>query len=165
MSGLQRLLRSEWLAIRTQLALGIIFLVAAWPKLKDPPGFAKNIWQYAMVPDWVINLKALVLPGIEIAVALALLTGVYRKAGAWIALLMLCMFTAAIAWNIWGHPNPLNCSCFDLHPKPKTCDELLAEMKWEVVRDLGMILLALHVIWSRCTECRRPAEELPAGIA
>jgi uncharacterized membrane protein YphA (DoxX/SURF4 family) len=155
MSFLQRILRSEWLAIRSQVALGIIFAAAAWPKLVDPPTFAKNIWAYAMLPDWLINLKALALPGIELLVGLALLTGIQRRAGAWLALLMLVMFTAAIAFNIVVE-NPLNCSCFELNPKPKTCATLLREMKWEVVRDLGMLLLAVHVVW-----IRRGAPDVP----
>ena len=161
MSGLMKLLRSEWLAVRTQLALGIIFVVAACPKLVDPPAFAKNIWQYAMLPDWIINLKALALPGVELVVGLALITGIHRRAGAWLALLMLVMFTAAIAFNIVVE-NPLNCSCFELNPKPKTCATLLTEMKWEVLRDLGMILLAVHVLWVRRGGSDRPSLDAAA---
>ena len=155
MSRFQLFLRSEWLAIRTQIALGCIFVAAALPKLQDPPGFAKNIWQYAMLPDWIINLKAVALPAIEMVVGLALITGLWRRSGAWLALLMLVMFTVAIGFNIVVE-NPLNCSCFDLHPKPKTCDALLTEMKWEVLRDIGMILLAVHVLW-----VRRGASDVP----
>ena len=85
MSRLNDLRRSEWLALRVEIALGCIFLAAAIPKLTDPPAFAKNIWQYAMLPDWIVNLKAMALPGIELIVGLALITGIYRRAGAWLA--------------------------------------------------------------------------------
>ena len=71
MNRFEQLRRSEWLAIRAQVALGCIFVAAALPKLQDPPGFAKNIWQYAMLPDWIINLKAMALPGIELIAGLA----------------------------------------------------------------------------------------------
>ena len=60
MSGdLGRFLRSEWLTIRTQMALGIVFLVAAWPKLLQPPVFAKNVWAYDMLPDVLVTAMAL----------------------------------------------------------------------------------------------------------
>ena len=155
MSRLNDLRHSEWLAVRVEIALGCIFLAAAIPKLTDPPAFAKNIWQYAMLPDWLINLKAIALPGIELIVALALITGIYRRAGAWLAAAMLVMFTVALIYNI-AVENPLNCSCFDLNPKPKTCATLLSDMKWEVLRDLGMLALAAHVLW-----VRRRSPEVP----
>ena len=148
MSRLNDLRRSEWLALRVEIALGCIFVAAALPKLTDPPSFAKNIWLYAMLPDWIINLKAIALPGIELIAGLALITGIYRRAGAWLAAAMLVMFTAALIYNV-GVGNPLNCSCFDLNPKPKPCMMLLTEMKWEVLRDLGMLALAAHVLWVR----------------
>lgn len=156
MSRLNALLRSEWLAVRTQIALGCIFVAAALPKLKDPPAFAKSIWQYAMLPDWIINLKAVALPGIEIVAGLALITGIQRRAGAWLCAAMLVMFTLALAYNI-AVENPLNCSCFDLNPKPKTCAELLAEMKWKIPRDLGMLAMAVHVLWVRRGSSDRPS--------
>ena len=161
MNGLEQLRRSEWLAIRAQIALGCIFVAAALPKLQDPPGFAKNIWQYGMLPDWIINLKAMALPGIELIAGLALITGVYRRAGAWLAAAMLVMFTAALAYSVVVE-NPLNCSCFDLHPKAKTCAMLLAEMKWEILRDVGMLALAAHVLWSRCRSSENPDLTTPA---
>ena len=39
---MQRLFH-PWLVVRIQFLLGAVFLVAAWPKLLDPPGFAKAV--------------------------------------------------------------------------------------------------------------------------
>ncbi len=162
MSAFEKLRRSEWLAIRAQIGLGIIFLMAAWPKLADPPQFAKNIWAYGMLPDFIINLKAIMLPGIELAVGLALVTGYWVRGAAWIAGLLLVMFTVAIAYNAFIVHNPIHCSCFELHPAVKTCSQLLTEMRWEVLRDLGMLALAAHVAWARrassnCADVATPA--------
>ena len=66
------LLRSSWLAIRVQLALGAIFVAAALPKIIDPPSFAHMIFNYRLVPGPLVNLMALTMPWIELLCGLAL---------------------------------------------------------------------------------------------
>jgi len=149
MSGLRRWLSSEWLAVRTQIALGVIFIVAAVPKIGQPPVFAKSVHAYHMLPDSLVNALALFLPGIEMVAGLALVLGIRPRAAAWVSAAMLAMFMVALAYNAFITENPVNCSCFDLHPEPKTCAQLLTEMKELVLRDLGILLLAAHVIWVR----------------
>jgi uncharacterized membrane protein YphA (DoxX/SURF4 family) len=145
----RQLLSSEWLAIRTQIALGVIFIAAALPKIAQPPVFAKSVHAYYMLPDMLVNAQALLLPGVELTAGLALVLGIRPRAAAWVAAALLAMFMVALAWNGFVTENPVNCSCFDLHPAPKTCSQLLWEMKELVVRDLGILALAAHVIWVR----------------
>src|SRR5438046_2223048 len=114
MNPVMRFLRSEWLAIRTQIGLGALFVAAALPKIVDPPAFAHNIWAYRMVPEWGINVQALFMPGVEIVAGLALIVGVYRRPAAWACLALLAIFVAALSWNAFVTHNPVNCSCFDL---------------------------------------------------
>lgn len=150
MSGdLGRFLRSEWLTIRTQMALGIVFLVAAWPKLLQPPVFAKNVWAYDMLPDVLVTAMAVLLPGVEVAAGLALVLGWRPRAAAWICIAMLLQFMAALSWNAFVTNNPVNCSCFELDPAPKTCAQLLWDMKVVLLRDVGILALAIHVVCSR----------------
>ena len=59
-------LTHPWLTIRVQLALGVIFVVAALPKIADPPSFAHMIYNYRIVPAPVINLMALTMPWVEL---------------------------------------------------------------------------------------------------
>ena len=61
---------SRWLlhprlTLLCRLALGATFLVAAWPKLLDPPAFAKAMAAYALMPAWAVHPAALVLPWLE----------------------------------------------------------------------------------------------------
>ena len=139
-------LRSDWLAIRVQLALGAVFLVASLPKLKSPPIFAKNIHAYAILPDALVNVMALLLPGIELVAGLCLIFGLLRRPAAAAIAAMLAVFIVALSWNI-AVGNPVNCSCFEVTTKVKTCAELLSDMKQVILRDVGLLLLATHVLW------------------
>lgn len=162
MSTAGKFLKSEWLAVRTQIALGCIFVAAAWPKLMAPPVFAKNVWAYDMLPDVLVTSMAIFLPAVEIVVGLALIIGWKPRAAAWVALGLLVQFTIALAINAFVRENPVNCSCFDLNPAPKTCSQLLWEMKELILRDIAFIALAAHVIWVRGTGSNTPDATTPA---
>ena len=41
---LREALTHPWLTVRTQIALGIFFVVAALPKIADPPAFAHMVY-------------------------------------------------------------------------------------------------------------------------
>lgn len=146
MRRLLDLARSEWLAVRVQIALGLVFLVAAWPKLLEPPVFAKNVWAYDLLPGVLVNLAALFLPGLEICLGLALVLGLWRDAAALVAAGLCIAFFLALGWNVLAG-NPVNCSCFELNPSPKSCAELLAGMKREMLLDLLLLALAAHTLW------------------
>jgi uncharacterized membrane protein YphA (DoxX/SURF4 family) len=162
MSAVRTFLRSEWLTLRLQVGLGIVFLVAAWPKLTQPPVFAKNVWAYDLLPDVLVTLMAVTLPAVELVVGLALVLGVWPRAAAWLAALMLVQFIVALAINAWIREIPVNCSCFDLNPAPKTCSQLLLDMKMLILRDFAFLAMALHVIHRR-SSAARPDLATPAS--
>lgn len=146
MSSLKALLANKWLAIGVQVALGCVFVAAAWPKLLSPPAFAKNVWAYDLLPDTFVTLMAVFLPALEMVVGLALIVNFRPRAAAWISLGMLLQFTVALSINAFLRERPVNCSCFELEPAPKTCAMLLLEMKWLILRDVLFVLMAAHVI-------------------
>lgn len=148
MNAVQRFLASEWLALRVQIALGALFVAAAIPKLKEPPVFAKNVHAYAMLPDSLVNLLALALPGVEIVAGLALIAGVWRRAAALVVSGLLLVFVAGLTLNL-VRGNPVACSCFDIHAAVKSCSEQLKDMFHTILRDIGMLALAAHVLWWR----------------
>src|SRR5216684_3007318 len=69
---MRTLLAHPWLTIRVQIALGVIFIAAALPKIVDPPSFAHMIYNYKLVPAALNNLMALVMPWIELLCGVAL---------------------------------------------------------------------------------------------
>jgi putative oxidoreductase len=148
-------LASPWLTGRVQIALGIFFVVAALPKLVDPPSFAHMIYNYRLVPGTFVNLMALVMPWLELLAGLGLILGIWTRASAALVGALLLVFVAAISLNL-ARGNAIECGCFDVTAAGKTVDVRLADMRLDVLRDLGMLLMVAHVLWATG---RRPAEE------
>jgi uncharacterized membrane protein YphA (DoxX/SURF4 family) len=141
----RRWLLHPWLTVRVQIALGATFLVAALPKLADPPGFAKAMWNYQLFPAWSIHPAALVLPWLELLCGAALCLGIWvRAAAAWTAALLLA-FVAALSIN-WHRGHPVDCGCFQTQARARSEAERMADMKWTILRDVGLLALAAQVL-------------------
>ena len=147
-------LASPWLTVRVQIALGVIFIVAALPKLTDPPSFAHMIYNYRILPSGLINISALVMPWVELLCGLALVLGVWVRPARTIIAAMLLLFIVAIAFNL-ARNNAIDCGCFDVSKANLTHEERLADMRWVIVRDVGMLLMVLQLWYAEKVQ-RRP---------
>jgi uncharacterized membrane protein YphA (DoxX/SURF4 family) len=136
----KRFLTSPWLTIRVQLALGAIFVIAAIPKIADPPSFAHMIYNYRLVPGSLINLSALVMPWVELLAGLALILGVWKAAARTVIGILLAVFIIAISINL-ARDNAIDCGCFNVADRGKTHEQRIFDMKVDVFRDLGMLLM------------------------
>jgi putative oxidoreductase len=137
-------LRNPWLVRAARLVLGLVFIAAALPKIADPPGFAKAIWAYELFPTWSLHPLALVLPWLELFCGLALCLGFWARAAAlWTGALLLS-FCLALTVNLARH-HPVDCGCFGTST-PKTQAERLTDMRWLILRDVGLLLLAIHIL-------------------
>ena len=131
--------------MRVQIALGAVFVAAAIPKIADPPAFAHMIYNYRLLPGTLVNGLALVMPWIELLVGVLLVLGAWRREAALVAAVLLLVFLGAIGWNL-ARGHAIDCGCFDVRSAGKTPGELLAEMKWVMLRDVGLLLLAGQVM-------------------
>lgn len=131
--------------MRVQIALGAVFVAAALPKILDPPAFAHMIYNYRLVPAGLVNALALVMPWIELVVGILLIVGAWRREAAVVATLLLLVFLGAIGWNL-ARGHAIDCGCFDVRSAGKTPGELLSDMKWVLVRDVGLLMLAAQVL-------------------
>ena len=144
-----RWLLHPWLTVRAQIALGLVFVLAALSKIADPPGFAKAIWMYQLAPAWSLHPAALMLPWLELLCGLALCLGLWtRVAASWIAGFLL-LFILALSVNLARH-HPVDCGCFGTGTVSQTEAERLRDMKWVILRDLGLLLLAAQVLAAAC---------------
>ena len=141
-------LASPWLTVRIQIALGVFFVAAALPKLVDPPSFAHMIYNYRLVPGALVNLMALVMPWLELLAGLALILGIWTRASAGLVAALLLLFVAAISLNL-VRGNAIDCGCFDVARADKTVDERFADMRLDILRDLGMLLMVAQVLWAK----------------
>lgn len=148
---MRRWLLHPWLQVRCAIALGALFIAAALPKLADPPAFAKALWAYSLFPAWSLHPIALALPWLELLAGLALCLGLrVRAAATWIAALLVA-FILALSLNL-ARRHPVDCGCFSTGATAKTAEQKLQDMRWTILRDLGMLLLALPLLWPRRKE-------------
>jgi len=144
---------SSWLTIRVQFVLAAVFVVAGFGKIADPPGFAHEIHNYALVPGVAINAMALVLPWIEIVCGLALFIGIARRSAARILGVLLVVFILALSINLI-RGRPVDCGCFGTSKVEKTQAQRLTDMKWAIGRDVLFLLLVGQVLASTRREER-----------
>ena len=146
-----------WLTIRVQLGLGAIFFIAALPKVADPPSFAHMIYNYRLLPGALVNALALAMPWVEILAGLALLLGFWRREAAIVVGLLVLVFIAAIGFNL-ARGHAVDCGCFDVHAAGKSRPEQLSDMRWVLVRDIGILVMVAQLL----AASRRP---LRAGVS
>ncbi len=141
-------LASPWLTVRVQIALGLFFVVAALPKLVDPPSFAHMIYNYRLVPGGFVNIFALVMPWLELLAGVALVLGIWTRTSATLVGALLLVFVAAISLNL-ARGNAIDCGCFDVTAANRSVAERLADMRLVVLRDVGMLTMVAQILWAR----------------
>ena len=138
------------LTVAARIALGLVFIAAALPKIGDPPGFAKAIWAYQLVPGPVLNPMALVLPWLELLCGLALCPGGLasrrRDLGHAAA--------PGLRPGALHQPRPPPSGGLRLlrRHRPRTENERLADMRWSLLRDAGLLLLCGQVLLASCPQ-------------
>ena len=140
-------LASPWLTVRVQIALGVFFVAAALPKVVDPPAFAHMVYNYRLVPGALVNLMALVLPWFELMAGIALILGIWTRTSAALVGALLGVFVVAISVNL-ARGNAIDCGCFDVTAAGKSVAERLADMRWVVLRDAGMLAMVAQILWA-----------------
>lgn len=136
---------SKWAGISAFLArflkwgLALLFIFAGAIKLKDPRAFAQAISQYGLVPDGLVPVLALGLPGVEVLAGTGLLINARGSLAA--ILVMLLMFIGVLGYAIAADLN-IDCGCF-------TAAELAARgsVKAAFLQDLCFLAAALFLRW------------------
>lgn len=138
--SLRGLLASTWLQALCRLALGGIFIYASLDKIAHPREFAAIIANYAILPDLLVTLPALVLPWLELIAGLCLVAGFWTRSSAlWLSLLLL-VFILALGFNALRGID-LNCGCFSTSAADKESAYVL------IFRDLLILVPGLLVIF------------------
>lgn len=94
-----------------RVALGGLFLFAAYNKLRDPQQFAFSIKAFDLVPDGFATFATFAVPWTEIVVGTALVLGVWARSAAALLMLMLAVFIAAFA-SVLYRGMDVTCGCF-----------------------------------------------------
>jgi putative oxidoreductase len=141
-----RWLAHPWLTVRVQIALGLLFIAAALPKIVDPPSFAHMIFNYRIVPGGLVNAVALLLPWVELLAGLGLVLGIWRRSSSILVGLLLLAFLFGIALNLARH-NPIICGCFDVQAAGWSAAQKFDAMRLDILRDIGMLLMVAQSLF------------------
>jgi uncharacterized membrane protein YphA (DoxX/SURF4 family) len=134
-------LTHPWLTVRTQIALGVLFVSAALPKIVDPPSFAHMVYNYRLLPGPLVNPTALAMPWAELMMGIALICGIWRRTAASLVGALLLLFIVVISFNLL-RGNAIDCGCFDVTAAGLTYEERIRDMWMVIWRDVGMLFLA-----------------------
>lgn len=157
MTPARRSLLRRWLLILGRVALGLIFLFAAYGKLR-PIGtalftpasfkitgsslslstmtFAMQVDSYHMLPNWGVMFVAHVLPWFELGLAVLLLSGIALRWSGLITMGLVAVFLTAIVHSYIGGLQ-INCGCFGPGAEPVS--------KLTILRDSSFFALATGV--------------------
>ena len=105
------------------------------------------VYNYRLVPGAFLNLMGLVMPWLELLTGLALILGIWTRTSAALIGALLLVFLAAISINL-ARGNAIDCGCFDLSAAGRSVEERLADMRWVVVRDVGMLAMVAQILWA-----------------
>jgi len=120
-----------------RVGLGLIFLVAGGFKIGHAAQFAQEIAAFGLLPQPVIAPLALLMPFLEVMLGVYLVIGLFARASAWAAALLLLIFDAAITSAVVRGLH-LHCGCFGPNDQTVTT--------WtEVARDAVLVVLAVLV--------------------
>jgi hypothetical protein len=94
-----------------RLGLALLFVLATAHKLRDFAAFRSQLAAYRIVPDGLVLPLAALLPGIETAIAVALLTSATAATAALAAAVLLTVYSSAIAVNLVRGRTDIDCGC------------------------------------------------------
>ncbi|MHC1729199.1 MAG: MauE/DoxX family redox-associated membrane protein [Syntrophobacteraceae bacterium] len=123
-----------------RLILGAIFITAAVDKIINPAAFAKMIFNYQLLPDFLINLCAIILPWLELALGLSLMIGLWLPGAVVLVNVLLLAFLGALVFNLARGLN-IHCGCFSTAAtsEPATL--------WYLFRDSAFLLMGGYLFF------------------
>ncbi len=91
--------------------LGMIFIYASIDKISNPHAFADIIFNYKVIPEFLINFPALYLPWIELITGMFIIFGIFTETSAKIITSLLIFFIFLITFNMIRGIS-FDCGCF-----------------------------------------------------
>jgi uncharacterized membrane protein YphA (DoxX/SURF4 family) len=131
-----------WLGLISRLVLGGVLFIAGYLKVGTPDKSQMAVRAYEVLPISLANLIGLLLPYVEIGIGLLLILGVYTRISAALGGAIMVIFIVAIA-QAWARGLTIDCGCFGGGGQVAA-----GETKYlsEIIRDSGLVLLALYLI-------------------
>lgn len=133
-----KILNNKYFLTSIRIVLGFVFIFAAISKASEPEEFARAIANYKLLPIFLINILAIILPWIELCAGILLVFGISVKENSAILSGLLLVFIIAIAISLARGLN-IDCGCFGTTGGTKLGIQKLLE-------NFGLLLLGLILI-------------------
>jgi uncharacterized membrane protein YphA (DoxX/SURF4 family) len=121
-----------------RIMLGIVFIYASYDKILHPAAFAKIIYNYQILPDELINLSAILLPWLELAIGSLLIIGIWLPGSVFVGNILLIIFFCAIMYNK-ARGLDISCGCFS------TSQVAVPESTLYLLRDFSFVIIAVYL--------------------
>lgn len=109
----------------------------------EPLAFATSIGHYGLMPYWMVNAYALIIPWLELLVGGCLVVGYRVRTNAVLAGIMLVMFTFAVTWAVVCGLQ-IDCGCFGADNSET--------VSWEkVAKNCAFIAMCGYLWWKPVT--------------
>jgi uncharacterized membrane protein YphA (DoxX/SURF4 family) len=128
--------------IVARLTLAGIFIYASLDKIAHPAAFAKDVYNYQILPDALINLTALVLPWLELFLGLCLLAGLWLPGAVLTVNGLMVVFLAAFVFNL-SRGLDINCGCFSTGSEAPAMSA-----GWHLLRDMGFFAVGAFLFYT-----------------
>ena len=155
-SCLRRIVMSKYVAFVLRICVGGFFLYASTSKIPYPAQFAEAAATYRLVPYWLLNFGAVILPWVEFVCGLFLVIGFLSRASTILIGFMLILFSIMVLTNMyWGAP--ITCGCYDTVGEP---------IGWKkITENLVMLIFTIQIYYfDRLSMFRRGGLVDPARI-
>ncbi len=131
---MKKIIENDLVQLTARIVVGFMFILVGLAKISDPQLFAKEIANYRILPELLVNWTAIILPWVELVCGLLLIVGVRLKANSALIGAMLAMFIIFVA-SAWARGLDINCGCYS-----KIAEQTVGLQK--ILENVGLLLLA-----------------------
>ena len=132
----------SWFGLLSRFILGGVLFAAGWLKIFTPAKSQMSVRAYEVLPISVANFLGIALPWLEVGFGILLILGIAVRLSAIVGGGLMVVFIAAIS-QAWARGLSIDCGCFG---GGGTVDPSETKYLSEILRDIGLALLALYLV-------------------
>ncbi|MFO7988758.1 MAG: MauE/DoxX family redox-associated membrane protein [Desulfotignum sp.] len=119
-----------------RLVMAGVFIYASIDKIIHPALFAEAVYNYQVLPGYLVNLTALILPWLELILGACLLINRWMAGSSALATGLMTLFVGLTLFNL-ARGLDISCGCFSAAPDENPITVLT------LVRDISFLILSL----------------------
>jgi uncharacterized membrane protein YphA (DoxX/SURF4 family) len=120
----------------TRLVMAGVFIYASIDKIIHPDLFSQAVYNYQVLPGYLVNLTALILPWLELTLGVCLLINRWMAGASALAAVLMALFVGLTFFNL-ARGMDISCGCFSTAPDEDPITVLT------LVRDILFLIFSL----------------------